>query len=359
MAKLGDVYAALPGYRAALHQSRFDISLTAGAGTTPFRGAFSAFATPLSNVHATGIGIRVKNGKIQDENYVIKLYVFEKIDLGTDVPEIARQFEGVPVDVEHLPVQMALQRKRTRQPAAGAGIPPNRLRKRPVIGGLSIAPLGMSYVGTLGCFVTRRVADSLHVFALSNNHVLANVNSLAAGTPIVQPGPEFAAPSSGDVFAELSEFVTIDFATSQFNRPTNRFDAAIARVTDANLVKQGQMFGIAGYDPTSVVVAKPGMTVTKSGRTTGVTRGRVTAVGVNGVQINYGTQTNPRLATFNDTIEIVSDGDSPFSMPGDSGSVILEEASGKPVALLFAGDGHTTTACSFAGVCRQFQVDPV
>lgn len=78
------------------------------------------------------------------------------------------------------------------------------------------------------------------------------------------------------------------------------------------------------------------------------------------MQINYGTLNAPRIATFNDTIEIISDDASkPFSMPGDSGSVILDRDTGQPVALLFAGDGRTTTACDFGGVCRQFQALPV
>jgi hypothetical protein len=101
------------------------------------------------------------------------------------------------------------------------------------------------------------------------------------------------------------------------------------------------------------------MRVTKSGRTTGVTTGVITATHVNGVHINYGTQTHPRIAIFNDTIEIVGDGGVPFSNPGDSGSLILDRASGRPVALLFAGDGRTTTACDIGGVCQEFQALPV
>jgi len=100
------------------------------------------------------------------------------------------------------------------------------------------------------------------------------------------------------------------------------------------------------------------MRVTKSGRTTGVTTGVVTAVNVNNVQVNYGTQSNPRIASFNETVQIVGDDGRPFSAPGDSGSVILDRGSKKPVALLFAGDGRATTACSFAGVCRDFNVMP-
>jgi hypothetical protein len=134
----------------------------------------------------------------------------------------------------------------------------------------------------------------------------------------------------------------------------NVFEAAIAIVADEKLIRKAKLLGISKYVP-KTGVAVPGMRVIKSGRTTGV----VTATRVNGVQVNYGTNASPRIATFNDTIEIVSDSAKPFSMPGDSGSVILDTDTGQPVALLFAGDGHTTTACDFGGVCKQFQAFPV
>jgi hypothetical protein len=84
----------------------------------------------------------------------------------------------------------------------------------------------------------------------------------------------------------------------------------------------------------------------------------ITAIHVNTVQINYGTQANPRIAVFDDTITILGDDGQPFSLPGDSGSAIVSRDTGRPVALLFAGDGRSTTACDLGGLCRQFQVLP-
>jgi len=150
----------------------------------------------------------------------------------------------------------------------------------------------------------------------------------------------------------------VRFAATRFERLINLFDAAIAQVSDLTQINRGAILGVADYDPT-LDAPLPGMEVTKSGRTTGVTDGIITAIHVNSVQINYGTQANPRIAVFDDTIEIVSEGDQPFSLPGDSGSVIVNKSNGRPVALLFAGDGHTTTACDMGGLCRQLQVVPV
>lgn len=375
MARFEDVLAALGHYRAALQtqvlqdierQSRAPLSEAQAMRAFSQGGALPATATPLTNVHATGAGIRVRNGEIVPGDFVLKVYVFEKLDLGGQTPALTRRFGNIEIDVEPLPVQLAAakasrpqRRTRTAQRAAGAqAMIANRNRIRPVVGGVSIAPLNANYIGTLGCFVRGLASGVEQIYALSNNHVLADVNSLPIGTPICQPGPETAPTNPGDVFAALSTFIPVRFPTSRSARVVNRFDAAIARVTDLNLIRTGRMLGIGNYNP-DLAAPVPGTAVTKSGRTTGVTTGTITAIHVNGVHINYGTQANPRIAVFDDAIEIIGTGGQPFSLPGDSGSVILERNTGRPVALLFAGDGRTTDACDLAGVCRQFQVLPV
>jgi len=361
MASYGDVLASLREFRNELAQqtheevaAQFSAAERAfaasaeratGAAFAP-RGGAAAFSTPLSNVHATGVGVRVKGGEVIPDEFVIKVYVYEKMDLGDSTPALTREFSGVPVDVEHLPIQVALQ----------ASVPPQRKKVRPIVGGVSIAPLNQFFVGTLGLFLRRVSHGAEQFFALSNNHVLADVNQLAIGTPIVQPGPEVAPTNQGDVFAALSAFIPIQFPTSGMPPVVNRFDAAIGLVTDLKLIDTHKIFRVRKYKPT-LGTPVPGMHVTKSGRTTGVTTGIITATHVNGVKINYGTSAAPRLAVFNDTVQIVGDR-GPFSAPGDSGSAILETSSGKPVALLFAGDGRTTTACDLGGVCRQFQGFP-
>jgi hypothetical protein len=374
MASYGDVLAALRDYRNVLEQeTQQEVEAhfaTGGTGMSALaaRGGVSAFATPLSNVHATGVGVRMRGGRIKSDDFVIKVYVFDKMSLGAATPELTKNYEGVEVDVETLPIQLALGATRASRArkgrsaaaaaAAAAATLPQRQRRRPIVGGISIAPLNEFFVGTLGCFLRRVSGATEQIFALSNNHVMADTNRLPIGTSIVQPGPEVAPSTPGDIFAALSAFIPIQFPTGRLNPVVNRFDAAIAVVTDLRLIRRGRIFGINRYAP-QLSAAVPGMRVTKSGRTSGVTTGVVTATRVNGVQVNYGTRTAPRLATFNDTVEIVGDAGVPFSAPGDSGSVILDRATGRPVALLFAGDGRTTTACDLGGVCQQFQAFPV
>ncbi len=373
MARYEDALSALNPFRVRLQQAVFaDIDRRPLGTLSPFSagGASSAFATPLTNVHATGVGIRVRRGVIVPEDFVIKVYVFEKLALESATPALTQNFNGIEIDVEALPVQMAAARgtvrargvprtqKAGRTAATLTASTGNRDRIRPIPGGVSISPLGARYVGTVGCFVRAVSAGAEQLFALSNNHVLADANNLPTGTVIVQAGPETAATNPADSFATLSNFLPLQFPAGRFDRRTNQFDAAIAQVTDANLIARSQILGIANYS-LNLTSAVPGMPVTKSGRTTGVTTGTVTATHVNGLQINYGTQASPRIAIFDDAIQALGDDGRPFSLPGDSGSVILEKSSGRPIALLFAGDGRSTTACDLGGVCRQFQVIPI
>ena len=90
---------------------------------------------------------------------------------------------------------------------------------------------------------------------------------------------------------------------------------------------------------TSIRQAGLGMTAGKSGRTTQLTNGRVTAVGVT-INVNYG---DGRVARFVTQIAVRSPSGN-FSAGGDSGSVIWTwDARRAPVALLFAGGGTTFT----------------
>src|SRR5262249_51976720 len=159
----------------------------------------------------------------------------------------------------------------------------------PIVGGLQISPLGASFVGTLGGLVRR----GAQLFALSNNHVLADVNRLPLGTKIVQPD----GVDPNDAFAQLSAYEPIQLPAPGGDAPRNRMDAAIAAITDASKVKPGAIFGISNYRP-ALLAARPAMTVTKSGRTTGVTTGRITAIRVNGITVNYGTLQSPVIGTF-------------------------------------------------------------
>lgn len=357
MSTLNDVLSAIDNFRSDLFsiQSSATAALTPAAARIGLRGMLGNVVSPLENIHATGVGIRWKAGKLLPSEFVIKVYVFHKVaGLGKLIPSIlSKPFHGVDIDIEELPV-MQIQAKR-RSAASAATMSQQQARSRPIPGGVEIQPRGASFVGTLGGFVQPISGPASTVFVLSNNHVLANTNQLPAGTEIAQP----FSSSATDVFARLTSFETIQLASPANPFPArNRIDAAIARVTDPAFVQTGSMFGISNYTP-SLKAPFPGMTVTKSGRTTGVTNGTVSAIRVNGVRVNYGTSSAPLIGTFDGSIQIVGNGGNPFSAGGDSGSFILEKGTGRPVALLFAGIGVTTTACDLTAVCTRFSVIPV
>ena len=358
MATFGDALAALEDFRANLVDEQMNAAIPE-AHAMAFRAtAGAAGESVLRNVHATGVGVRGNTDKPGPLDFVIKVYVFDKADVHNAVadPFLSKPLQGVDIDVEHLPVQVAFAKaksgKGAKHPAAG-NPGQHQQRRRPVPGGVEIGPLGGNFVGTLGCFVRRGPGSNGPLFLLSNNHVLADVNRFPVGTQHTQPFSTNAA----DVIAALSDFEPIRFPAPG-SQPRNVIDAAIASVTAPAQVALGRMLNIANYTP-QLLAPLPGMTVTKAGRTTGVTTGTIRAIRVRGVQVNYGTRQNPIMATFDNAITITGAGGTPFSNPGDSGSVILDQQSGRPVALLFAGDMTTTTACDVAVACNRFNVRPV
>ena len=355
MASYGDALVALDDFRTEMLNALVREPAPAGQAMA-FRSAAGEMAgTALRNVHATGVGVRGSN------DFVIKVYVFEQADVqaAASVALLSRARDGVDVDVEYLPVQMAFgtaparAARRPGAPKATANPAQHRKRRRPVPGGVEIGPLGGNFVGTLGCFVRGGSGEDGPLSLLSNNHVLADVNRFPIGTKFTQP----FSSNSTDVIAALTAFEPILFPTVN-SQPRNVMDAAIAVVADTSQVALKTMLNIANYNPL-LMAARPGMAVIKSGRTTGVTTGSIRAIRVRGVQVNYGTRQNPIIATFDNAITITATGAGPFSNPGDSGSVILDKQSGRPVALLFAGDATTTTACDMTAVCTRFGVHPV
>jgi hypothetical protein len=76
----------------------------------------------------------------------------------------------------------------------------------------------------------------------------------------------------------------------------------------------------------------PDDVVEKVGRTTGHTRGRITAVEVDGVGVQY----DDGLHTFDDQVEVEGLRGA-FSAGGDSGSIVWRSHDRAPLGLLFAG----------------------
>lgn len=179
--------------------------------------------------------------------------------------------------------------------------------------------------GTLGAFVE----DDDHYYILSNNHVIANSDDAHAGDLIFGLRPN----RDELVIGHLDNWVPLNYFSA------NYVDAAIARFSDEiEHFVPWTYKGIGVMDPRPILDRYSVTNVTKLGITTGATRGRVSAYELDGVMINFGSVGNPILIKFDDQIELIGlRRRRPFSQPGDSGSLIMDEDTLRPYALLFAG----------------------
>lgn len=183
--------------------------------------------------------------------------------------------------------------------------------------------------GTLGGFVE----DDKNYYMMSNNHVFANSNQCFGGDPIVQPGPADAGGSNPAVIGQLHRW----FPLSKVAR--DGVDAAIATFDESvEFFNPWDYTGVGRIGKTPVSNRMSVSRVIKRGRTTGVTRGTVSAFELDGIQIDYGTRNDPAIVTFDDQIEVVgAPATRAFSQPGDSGSFIIDRDSMQVYALLYGG----------------------
>jgi hypothetical protein len=119
-----------------------------------------------------------------------------------------------------------------------------------------------------------------------------------------------------------------------------RLDAAIAEVTNPDLVSSWQGDDITGYDtPANAGTPFSGMRVKKIGRTTGLTSGTIEALVPTPWLLPYKTGRFSAAVWFTDTWTIRGDGSDPFALSGDSGSLVVTEDGSSVIGLLFAVNG--------------------
>ncbi len=302
---------------------------------------FAARPKPQHNVVGIGIGRKSVKGKLTSKR-VVRFYVEKKLP----IPAISAEFM-LPARIGNVPTDV-IETGRFR---ALAGQPPEQRRQRPAQPGCSIgfafpiagSDAGNVMAGTFGVVVTAGGTQ----YVLSNNHVLADENGLPIGSIIYQPGLLDKNDPQNDQIAKLTKFVTLN-AGGQ-----NRVDCAIAEVLNAGLVDPTVMPRVGQLSSGNPVPAADGMIVEKTGRTTGYTSGTIVDVSAT-VKIQY----DLGVLTFVDQIIIVGTG-RPFSAAGDSGSLIVEKKSKRPVGLLFGGSATHTIANHIEDVLQQLKVEIV
>ncbi|GKZ14088.1 S1 family peptidase [Haladaptatus sp. T7] len=224
-------------------------------------------------------------------------------------------------------------------------------RHRPVVGGISEIN-AKSTAATAGPYPARVTdtdaanwAESVSegdVVRLSNNHVYARVNEGEFGEPVIQPSPRDGGSMPDDKTGELRGYVTID-------------DGALVDVAARSVDPERESPEYYKLDdswPTSVrredYRSLKGQTVTKTGRTTGVTSGDVKATGAS-VRVNYGDAGTIKLRD-----QLIA---GPMSKGGDSGSPVFLDSTGELVGLLFAGSSRQTIFSKIAAVESELGVE--
>jgi len=190
--------------------------------------------------------------------------------------------------------------------------------------------------GTLGCFVARRGKPDEDL-VLSNNHVLANENQARKGSTILQPGPMDGGKAKRDAVGRLAGFVTL-------KKRHNRVDAALASIDEGLEYRPLSLAGLGELAGVREAALHENEPVLKLGRTTGLTRGRVTAYELDDIHAAYPAPLGN--IGFDDQIEIAPEHENrPFSLGGDSGSLIVDREL-RAVGLLFGGNNIDVTYAS-------------
>src|SRR5947208_2709248 len=306
----------------------------------------------FARANVVGVAIGTKRIHEQDtRERCITVFVERKRPM-----EQLRRRDGVPKEMSSVLTDVVETGRFSAMPLTQTVEEGRTHRMRPAEGGVSIGHYRIT-AGTLGVLARRGGRPVI----LSNNHVLANGNAGAIGDPILQPGPVDGGRLQ-DAVARLTDFVPIHFNERSVGRllqravgpilgvlglslkrlPKGRMnlvDAAVAEPIDTNLIS-ADILDIGRV--TESAEATIGAVVRKSGRTTGLTEGHVTAIDAV-VEVDYG---GGKTAMFRG--QIVSD---LLSKGGDSGSLIVDDRR-RAVGLLFAG-GPTTTLINPIGAVMQ------
>lgn len=274
-----------------------------------------------SNVIFVDFGWRKRNDvRIEDEP-CIRIHVMKKFSEGPSLEmairrgvtrgTIPKTIDGFPVDVpEHI-----YRLHHNSDPRKGL--------VTPMQGGISISDYKRNIAGTLGGLVVdRKTGDPM---ILSNFHVLAGVWSTPPGWLIYQPGRG----DGGTKANTVAQFVRHAMSSS--------LDAAVAKLSGERQLVNKQLDLTLPVN--GVAWAQLGMEVVKSGRTTGITRGRV--IGAEGsLKMTY----DGVKRVIRNVIEIEPREGSTVSEPGDSGSFWLDEETMCAVGLHFAGGDYPERA---------------
>jgi len=255
------------------------------------------------NTVGVGYGYKISNNKQTNERALMLFVEKKKKNLSID---------------KALPPLLALASTPIRTDVVETGpIKPQPLVTRKlVLPGYSVGHFKVT-AGTLGAVVTRGKAYQI----LSNSHVLANSGLGKKGDAILYPGKADGGKKGKDTVGKLASF-------RKFKKTGETVDCATASVAKKRLKDLRSGIKNLGV-PKGTAAAKVGMNVTKTGRTTATTSGKVIATDAT-LKLNYGAGVGE--VSFVQQVVCTR-----YSKPGDSGSLVLDKKTKKAVGLHFAG----------------------
>ena len=257
------------------------------------------------NVTGLAVGYKYSKGR-RTKTLGITVFVKKKKPLSVLRTEeiVPQQLEGVTTDI----VEVRFKRFQSE----------HRQRHDNLVGGISIGRLSVTGSGTLAMSVLDN--ETLEDVMLSNWHVLCASSACSKGDLIIQPGSgDGDSGNSNDVVGNLYKW-----------RLNSEVDAAGARSNSDRNFFGREILGISVVDGSQI--AEVGMSVKKSGRTTGVTSGEIILEDAEVLVGGY----DGGDRTFQN--QFIVDGVSDF---GDSGSAVINDKN-RIVGLLFAGGEDST-----------------
>jgi len=292
-------------------------------------------------------------GQDYDGEMMLVIYVnLEGKNLGQTVRSLPRNIRGVRAAVEITEPFRAMPAKPGRTTASHTAkqTPPIQLGTSGSWG-YDLAN-GYCCGGTLGSLVQKFGIK----YILSNYHVFeadieSGGNGIVAhdGDPIIQPGLI-------DVSCSFSKANVVGGLVISASLPQTNIDAGIAATTDSMVSADGAILEI-GTISSQIIAASINQAVKKSGRTTGLTRSKVTGLNAT-VSVAYDNECAGDIVftkVFTGQIIIGNRGNK-FLAGGDSGSLMVEDIASNPraVGLLFAGSSTLAVANPIGEVLNFF-----
>ena len=303
----------------------------------------------------------------QDADGEITLIVYVNLE-GKNPAKAAREIpgnlRGARVTVEVTEPFRAMQGKGggNNKPDGGGGVSHTAKQTPPIQLGTSGSwryDLANGYCcgGTLGALVhignTQYILSNYHVFW---GDIVAGGNNLVAtaGDPVIQPGLI-------DVNCAANNAQNVATLSNAGSLPGSNVDAGIAQVVSGMVRTDGAILEI-GTISASTVAASLNQAVKKSGRTTGLTRSKITGLNAT-VSVAYDNECagGPAFTKRFTGQIVISNKGNRFLNSGDSGSLMVEDVTTNPraVGLLFAGSSTSAIANPIGQVLTFFKASMV